>query len=610
MKTKIVSEPWLLTESVTLDRLIIEAGGAITAPEGKYVNLSVNGFGRQIAPGTYTGDIVLTVADSYHMPPHGLMLMSGRSEEFKSAVVITDGKVSESQGVPAVVRRGTVTDTRADDVRIASSEESFNGILVTGNSTYEINRAVMELDGFGANDFMGVGAGVAAIDNARVTINDSTIKMSGVTRCAVHVGGDSVVVANNCKFSNHSPDDQGWIGDFSWGVGFVGCNRLVQLCDNGTAYYNNCDFDSNGWAIASIDGCDDAVAYYFKDCRMNLSGTNSHGYGSFCIGDRNTVSFDNCDVHVNGYSLILRGMTGQARAIVKNGTRFTGERFGIICIGDNQTPCEISDSVIDTHQAAIVAKGSATTFNIKNSVLKSGDGVLLQLMDNDEAGMFIKTVKLPVGRVDTPVPGRDLAAIDPKNDIILNLTAMEVQGNFFNSTTNLHMEHEAVPGRSGKVTFGGMFDPPEGSDGLSFLDAPVEDAPADKHNEQEYDAGLRGPKNLALNLTDVRFEGVASSATAAYREGLTEIEEDMRLELTNITQTAAPTVNNGVVVSLDKNSTWVVTDTCFITGLTLAPGAILKATAGSQLRMTVDGVETPIAPGSYKGKIVLELIHS
>ena len=604
MLEKTVSNTLVLTETIHLDRLTIQEGGSIQAPEGKFVTMTIGGVGRPMAPGKYVGDIVLTVSDLYHMPPHGLMRAMGRSEEFKNALVVTDNQVAENQSVPALLRRGTADGSAARNVRIASSEESFNGILVTGNSTYEISGADIELDGFGANDFMGVGAGVTAIDNAHVTLNDSKITMHGVTRCAVHVGGDSVFTANNCSFLNHSPDDQEWIGDFSWGVGFVGCNRLVQLCDNGTAFYNNCDFDTNGWGVASIDGHDKAVSYYFKDCRMNLSGTNTHGYGSFCIGDRNVVSFDNCKVHVNGYSLIVRGMTGNARAEVKNGTVFTGERFGILCVGDNHTPVTISDSTIDTDRAAIVVKGSATEFDIKNATLRAGDNVILQLMDNDEAGMFIKTVKLPVGLQDVFDPGHDLYNVDPENDVILHLTDMTVSGDFFNSTTNLHMEKAAVPGRSGKVTFGGMFDPKPDSGSISFLD----DIPEEKQTEkQSYDDGLRGPKNLILDLKNTRIEGVISAATAAYREGLTEIEEDLRLEMTNITQTAAPTVNNGVHVALDRYSSWIVTGTSYLTKLTLAEAAVVKAPAGKTLTMTVDGTETDILPGSYQGHIVLEV---
>ena len=100
---------------------------------------------------------------------------------------------------------------------LSSDEEDFNGILVTGDSQYTVSDAHIDLDGHGYNDFMGCGAAITAIDNAHLTIRDSEITMSGVTRCAVHVGGDSVVHVDNCRIENHSPDDPGVDGGFQLG---------------------------------------------------------------------------------------------------------------------------------------------------------------------------------------------------------------------------------------------------------------------------------------------------------------------------------------------------------------------------------------------------------
>lgn len=608
MKTKTISGRWLISEDLELDELIIEKDGEIVAPEGKFAALIVRGVGRQIAPGYYSGDIRLIVRDLYIMPPHGLFLAIGKDTPFQPALVIHNNEIDTARSATPVIRAGRITPARADGIRLASNAESFNGIVVTGNSRYEINDALIELDGFSGNDFVGLGAGVTAIDNARVTLNNSRIVLHGVTRCAVHVGGDSVVTANNCTFINHSPENDEWMGEFSWACAFDGTNRLMQLCDNGTAYYNNCDFDTNGWGICSIDGCDDSVAYYFKDCRMNCSGPRSHGYGSFCIGDRNVVSFDHTRVHCTAYPLILRGMTGQARAEFVNGCEVSSDHFAILAMGDNMTPMRIADSTLRAKEAVICSKGSATTYNIQRSRLISGIGEILRMMDDDDCGMFIKTVYLPVGKVDVYDPNHDLYTYDPTNDIVVNLSELEVTGNLLNSTTNLHIERDAVPGHCDKPpAFGGMFEPPEGSDGLSFLDAPPEDGEGDRSKELNYEEGLRGPKNLIVNLTDARLEGIISSATQAYRDGLTEIREDNRYEISNVKQIPAPTVNNGVHVTLDKNSTWVVTGTSYLTRLTLEQGSILKAPSGQKLVMAMDGVETALLPGSYQGKIVLTL---
>jgi hypothetical protein len=57
---------------------------------------------------------------------------------------------------------------------------------------------------------------------------------------------------------------------------------------------------------------------------------------------------------------------------------------------------------------------------------------------------------------------------------------------------------------------------------------------------------------------------------------------------------------------LNPGSSWVVNETTRLSGLTIAGGTI-KAAEGYSLTMTVDGVETAIKPGVYKGNVVLTL---
>lgn len=115
------------------------------------------------------------------------------------------------------------------------------------------------------------------------------------------------------------------------------------------------------------------------------------------------------------------------------------------------------------------------------------------------------------------------------------------------------------------------------------------------------------PHNLVLNFKNTTVEGVISSATQKYRDGLKFLEETIREELSHVYQTPAPTVNNGVLVALDSASRWTVTGNSYITSLTLAEGAVLEAADGKTLTMTVDGAVVAVKPGTYKGKIVLSV---
>jgi len=589
---------WLVKENTRLSELTICERAVLKAPEGKYLTLTVNGIGKDIKPGLYKGDVVLSVTDNYLMTPHALMRGNQISRNFHTAILIDDGRVVPEKSTPAVVYGGEVTDTKTEGIYIASEEESFNGIVIAGDTEYTINNVKMDLDGFGDNDFIGVGAGVTAIDNARVTINDSEFNMSGVTRCAVHVGGDSVVTLNNCKLFNHSPDTD-WLGGFSWQVGFTGSNRLAQLTDNATVYYNNCRLKTNGWGILSIDGSDKHVKMYVKDSTLELSGPRAHGYGAFCIG-ANEVTFDHCTVDVNGYPMMVMGMGGENRPSIINGCLIKGRRFGAFVCSDKNSVFTIKDSTFQTDKSTLVIKGSATTINIDNTVMNAKNGVIVQLMDTDESGMNVTEYRVPVGIVDVALPNRDLTNISPTEDVNINIANSNIRGNFFNSTTNIRAYKNSATGGMGSFhdTVVGV------SQGPSQSAAPTGAAPAGEGPGEPGGANdLRGPKNLGLNFTNVRIEGVISSATQAYREGLTVIREDNRHELSNITQKAAETVNNGVIVSLDKDSVWIVTGASYITSLTIDEGAEVKAPEGKGLTMLVNGKKTKIAPGRYTGKI-------
>jgi NADPH-dependent curcumin reductase CurA len=111
--------------------------------------------------------------------------------------------------------------------------------------------------------------------------------------------------------------------------------------------------------------------------------------------------------------------------------------------------------------------------------------------------------------------------------------------------------------------------------------------------------------NLGVNLVNTTVTGIISSASQKYRDGLAVITANNRDELSNVTQTAAAPVNNGVVVTLDGASKWEVTGTSYVTALTLADGAEVVGADGKAVTMKVNGVVTPVAAGTYTGLIEL-----
>ena len=228
----------------------------------------MDGNTHPVVPGEYQGAVTLSVAEYYVEPPYP-SVNRGAPIDLEVALTVQDGKIVPQKSVPAALHGGKITGHSADGFYLGTDRENFGGIVVDGAGEYTVNDARIEMTGMGLNDFMGMGAGIAALGDARVTINDSDIHLSSVTRCAVHAGGKSVVTANNCRMSNYSPEAE--LGSWSWGISVRGTNRLCQLADDAEVHYNGCELTSNGWGVLSVDGSNYAKMFV-KDSVLTFSG--------------------------------------------------------------------------------------------------------------------------------------------------------------------------------------------------------------------------------------------------------------------------------------------------------------------------------------------------
>lgn len=105
-------------------------------------------------------------------------------------------------------------------------------------------------------------------------------------------------------------------------------------------------------------------------------------------------------------------------------------------------------------------------------------------------------------------------------------------------------------------------------------------------------------KNLSITLENVDYTGCITASLSRHR--VEKVSKENCEELGEVVNTPQEAINNGVIVSLDKATCWTVTDTCYLTALHIGESAVVKAG-----KFTLDGVETPLQPGHYCGKLVL-----
>lgn len=595
----------LIQTPIRTDHLVIEQGAVLKAPEGSFLTFTVNGRGRPTCPGEYRGEIALTTAPLKIETTYPSVRR--RAPIPLKAAVILDGEQSRVCA-PELVQGGTVTDTEVRDVFVATRDEDYGAIVADGAGNYTISRAVIHMDGAGTNDFVGKGAGVAAIGGANVTIQDSEFYLTSVTRCAVHVGGTSTVTVNNSKMINLSPQVE--MGAWSWGIQIRGTNRLNQLADDGTVSYNGCLMRTNGWGILSVDGSNYAHMFV-KDCDMALDGTDAHGYGVFCIGPTD-IHLDHTKLNVNGFPVLLLGMERKGVVEILNGTEITGRRFGLHCQSDLGSKITIRDSSIRTEKACLLVKGAVgSQYFLERAALEAGDGNLLQLIDKDDPGMGGKFVDVSMyDKPDRPIPGRNLTEFDPENDVTLHITDCSLKGDFLNSTTDLVNDARKEPpkelilrgtkapgelGNEGKLRMA----PPEGGN------APGQGMPPGVPAGGPPMMQRQSPTNLAIYLDHTSVQGRISAATQKYADGLSFIDETTREELSHVFQTPAPAVNNGVLLKMGCGSRWTVTGESYLTRLEIEPSAVLETVDGGPVTLSVDGQTCPCVPGVYTGSITV-----
>ena len=154
----------LVDETLTCEHLVIAADARLEAPAHQYLVLTVDGNSYPVVPGEYQGEVALSVAE-YYVEEVYPSVNRGAPIDLEAALTVKDGAIVPEQSVPAALHGGKITGSSASEFYLGTDRENFGGILVDGDSDYTVNNARIEMSGMGLNDFVGMGAGVAALGN-------------------------------------------------------------------------------------------------------------------------------------------------------------------------------------------------------------------------------------------------------------------------------------------------------------------------------------------------------------------------------------------------------------------------------------------------------------
>ncbi|MEU6192650.1 hypothetical protein [Streptomyces sp. NPDC047061] len=587
-------ETYELAATTKVSQLTIGDGGKIVAPDGYDISLTVDGVetgqlltetggtATLIQAGTYRGDVVLTVAESNDVTYQTLTF------PFRQALYVGSDGVDSAKSVLSAVRGGKVTDTAARNVSIASTGECFNGVYVE-SADYTLQSPTITLDGNGRSDFAGYGAAVVGDGSAtKLVVDGARISNKGVVRTTVIANnGANVLVKDSFLRARDGvlPADYQatvetpYMESVPWMLGLDGNVRATNLIGKGSiATYLNSTVFSETWGALSVEG---GSGLKLTAINSHVGNTGDYGYGTYAIGDA-TVRVLGSRFDVGSYATIIAGpaavvhygdstrdavaalnteldlglSNAELRSIPERSTVVNSGHFGYMFFGAGQLTLD-GGTVINSERATFLNKGQQTTISVDGSQgarLNPRDGIILQMIELDDPGpVRVNGKMMNVGVYTEPTT-------DP--------------------TKNSSFDVTAVHSTDGAATFSSI------------------------RLKGDFYNGMRNGKNMVLTFEDSAVAGVISATKAQHR--VSSIDSSTFYELGIVTNTVQAAVNNGVVVKLNSGSTWTVTGTSYLTSLTLAADAAVRAPRGRSVKLTVDGTETAITAGStYTGALTL-----
>ncbi len=394
-KTVAAGQTWLVSTTTRLGRLTIEAGGAIATPSGYSVTMTVDGVetgqrlattsgvNEQFVPGSYTGDIVLTVTKTNSVPYQG----GGGSATFpiRQALYLDATGVVADQSVPAAATYNAAGSFHLKNLGILSTGEDFDAIYAAGGN-WELDNATISLTGNGRSDFAGYGTALVATGSTtRLVVDGATINNQGVVRNAVVAAGGANVIVKNSTITTKDgtlPTDYtqtvntAQMRSVPWMLGIQGTDnvRATNLLGNNTkAAYINSTITSEGWGTLSTDGGSNCTLTVINSKVNN----QTDGYGSYIIGDA-TEYFLGAAINVGGYAAINAGGVVNYGDSTAAKVSALNSSLDLGLSGTELTARTPASTTIQSNRFGVMWHSSAGTVNISGgTVFNTAEAVFL-----------------------------------------------------------------------------------------------------------------------------------------------------------------------------------------------------------------------------------------
>lgn len=537
---------------------------------------------------------------------------------------------------PGMPEGGSYTKTTVTGGETKCTEGNFNGAILKGGewvikgTKINVSGAIgNDFIGLGAGILAEEDTQVV-VDGAEIHCEDAA------RTTIVAKNSAKILVKNSILTTKDGDLESDYVGTVfpekmkssPWMLGVNGNARATNLMGQATATYYNSDIKAEKWGVLSTDD-NTGVKLYAINCDAQISGgvkpletifknaaegkfdfydekidhefaegewqsTNKpSGYGTYSIGDT-TVTIAGSTVVVPDYVAICANgpsslkLTSSDAVAVSDAYQYLdiandiepkktmvfSNRFGVMYhsgAGFGVTTVD-RGTVMYTGKAAFEVKGCGTIINVDDARIYSGNGIILQIMDNDDAGINVENFETTTDYVENHVKA---TATEESTKAASTAGEGSVYATFSNMTLN------------GDIYNASGWEKAKEADSLAGA--------GDYDNE--VGGGASAAADLSLVLDNVVYTGIVSTTEAFHNQKVIgHVDYDQIGEVNN---TVCIPENAGIVVKLMNNTTWNVCGTGYVTSLTVDETSSL-----GDAKVYVNGKETEVEAGkTYTGVV-------
>ena len=490
-------------------------------------------------------------------------------------------KFCEAMGYEA----GSTLEEIANSLVENGQTSRYTNLNLAAPETVVLNDYTIDFAGSGSNDMGGFGAAVYVSDNAVAELNNFKVITRGPARGTLFTRFGAQVTVNDSVFYGISDETISSMQGCPPGLFLEGHVRATNAVGASSVTYNNSVVVSRGWGALSTDS-DDLYTDSSNPTQLHINDSYiavlTSGYGAYSDGaardyfvgsvidvpdyaavetGSGIVSFTDCYINAGMYGVMTHSGNSVGDIVFENSELHVGETIVMLRDTANKVTidnCTLAfDGTYEINEKKAKAWGvdiididtEFGTFNgvddtYEHTVFRAEDSnCIVKLIHNSDSGSGTEgTGAAPVVTIKNSVMAGD----------ILNTAAMEGD------------ENTATSGPAGE--------------------------------------GLRTARSLDVTLDASEITGAISLGSDTWNVVYFASGANTTQEIGYAESTELGSFHDdgfGLILSLTNGAKWIVTEDSYLTQLTIDDSSSIEGV------MTVDGVETEIAAGTYEGEIVV-----